>query len=212
VGVGHEVDVTIADFAADMRAPTPSAAAELLSEDRTELLAQLAATAQRLQRAMRHRLERCALQLAQQRARLRHPGDRLREQAQRLDGLEERLRRAIDLRLERERQRQAHRQAQLLGLSPLSRLRRTAETLQHQRHSLSAAITQRLGREREALNRRQQVLESLNPLAVLERGYAILSDADGRVLRDSGETSPGAQLQARLAKGRLRLTVDESES
>jgi exodeoxyribonuclease VII large subunit len=210
-GVGHEVDVTIADFAADMRAPTPSAAAELLSEDRAELLAQLAGVAHRLQRSMQHRLELSTLQLAQLRARLRHPGDRLREQAQRLDDLEVRLRRAVNLRLEREQQKQAERRTRLLSLSPVLRIARTHELIDRQQSTLTNAVTRRLERERQAFVTRQQVLDSLNPLAVLERGYAILSDSDGRVLRDSGDTSPGQQLQARLARGRLTVNVEKAE-
>jgi exodeoxyribonuclease VII large subunit len=210
-GVGHEVDVTIADFAADMRAPTPSAAAELLSEDRAELLAQLAGVAHRLQRSMQHRLELSTLQLAQLRARLRHPGDRLREQAQRLDDLEVRLRRAVNLRLEREQQKQAERRTRLLALSPVLRIARTHELIDRQQSTLTNAVTRRLERERQAFVTRQQVLDSLNPLAVLKRGYAILSDSDGRVLRDSGDTSPGQQLQARLARGRLTVNVEKAE-
>jgi exodeoxyribonuclease VII large subunit len=160
---------------------------------------------------MQHRLELSTLQLAQLRARLRHPGDRLREQAQRLDDLEVRLRRAVNLRLEREQQKQAERRTRLLALSPVLRIARTHELIDRQQSTLTNAVTRRLERERQAFVTRQQVLDSLNPLAVLKRGYAILSDSDGRVLRDSGDTSPGQQLQARLARGRLTVNVEKAE-
>jgi exodeoxyribonuclease VII large subunit len=208
-GVGHEVDVSIADFAADMRAPTPSAAAELLSEDRTEILAQLAQAQQRLRVAMRHRLERTALQLAQLRARLRHPGDRLREQAQRLDDLESRLRRSIAVRLDQQRREQLTRSKRLAACSPLKRITQDRAQLTRQQHALTAAIGQKLAWENQALARRQQVLASLNPLAILERGYAILSDIEGTAIRSSKDVAVKQSLNARLAQGTLRLSVED---
>lgn len=208
-GVGHEVDVSIADFAADTRAPTPSAAAELLSEDRAELLSQLNQAQQRLSVAMRHRLERATLQLAQLRARLRHPGDRLREQAQRLDTLESRLRRSIMAKLDQERRGQLTRSERLLACSPLKRIAQDRTQVIRQRHALTAAIGHKLVWENHALKRRQQVLASLNPLAILDRGYAILSDVEGAAIRNSGDVTAKQPLTARLAQGSLRLSVED---
>lgn len=211
-GVGHEVDVTIADFAADARAPTPSAAAELLSEDQEELLTQLEHFRQRLNRAASHRLERVSLNIDQLRARLRHPGDRLREQSQRLDDLEGRLQRAMNQRLEQAKRDQRLYGERLLARSPLRRITLSKEQLHRQETALTAAMGQKLSWHRQALERRQQVLKSLNPLAILDRGYAIISNELGGVIRSSEEAEDHQTVYARLAKGRLTLRVDKKEN
>ncbi|WOJ96248.1 exodeoxyribonuclease VII large subunit [Congregibacter brevis] len=209
-GVGHEVDVTIADFAADVRAPTPSAAAELLSEDREELLAQLELSRKRLSRAIQHRLERARLALESQRARLKHPGDRLREQSQRLDELENRLQRAIKQRLDQLQREQLLRSERLLARSPTRRIALSREHIERQVIALETAMGQKLAWHRQALERREQVLRSLNPLAILERGYAILSDDQGAVVKNSSEVATEQTLNARLAAGSLKLRVEET--
>ena len=211
-GVGHEVDVTIADFAADVRAPTPSAAAELLSEDREELLAHLELSRKRLHRAIQHRLERARLGLESQRARLKHPGDRLREQSQRLDELENRLQRAIQQRLDQAQREHLLRSERLLARSPARRIALSREQLERQRLALDTAMEQKLAWHRQALERRAQVLRSLNPLAILDRGYAILSNEQGSVVKNSGEVATGQTLNARLAEGSLKLRVEETKN
>jgi exodeoxyribonuclease VII large subunit len=212
VGVGHEVDVTIADFAADHRAPTPSAAAEILSTDQAEIRANLAQQHGRLQRAVARHLERERLKCASLAARLRHPGDRLREQAQRLDGLELRMQRVIARRLQRERQALTLATRALTSRSPLRRIRRAEEQLRQQGHTLRAAMERRLANGRQGLHRQRQLLRSLNPLAVLERGYAILSDAQGSVVRSAESVAPGDALRARLAHGEITVTVTGGRS
>jgi exodeoxyribonuclease VII large subunit len=207
VGVGHEVDVTIADFAADQRAPTPSAAAEILSTDRAEALAVLARQRGRLQRAVARHLERERLRCASLAARLRHPGDRLRDQAQRLDGLELRMHRIIARRLQREHQTLALAARALTARSPLRRIERAEERLRQQRHTLRTAMERRLVSGQQSLHRQRQLLHSLNPLAILERGYAIISDAEGGVVRSADAVAPGDALRARLAHGEIAVTV-----
>jgi exodeoxyribonuclease VII large subunit len=208
VGVGHEVDVTIADFAADYRAPTPSAAAEVLSANRDELLVSLDRQQRALALALHQRLERERLKLAALASRLKHPGDRLREQAQRVDDLERAMLRAVQQRLSQSRDRRERAAGRLAALSPLPRLRRERARWQEARHDITLAIQRRLAGERTRLGSRAQLLESLSPLAVLNRGYAIIRREDGTVLRESTQTRAGESLRARLASGALALTVD----
>ncbi len=147
-GVGHEIDFTIADFAADVRAPTPSGAAELAVPDRRTLLSQLAAVERRLLQLAAQRLARTAerFEALMQRLQRAHPGSRLQQQTQRLDELDLRLRRAWENRFARSEQR---------------------------------------------LQLAQRGLDSISPLATLQRGYAIVTRADGSVLQDAAEGPRG---------------------
>ncbi|GAB5415891.1 MAG: exodeoxyribonuclease VII large subunit [Congregibacter sp.] len=209
-GVGHEIDFTIADFAADARAPTPSAAAELLSDDKQELVQRLDLQGQRLTRAMELRLEKQRLVFSALRDRLRHPGDRLREQYQRLDDREARLRRAILEQLRHARGRIEHQRQRLNAMSPADKIMRKRQTLTQDAARMRAATESRLAAHAHFLQRSEQLLRSLSPLAVLGRGYAILEDERGHIVRQAGTVEPEQRLRARLAEGRLRLRVEET--
>jgi exodeoxyribonuclease VII large subunit len=206
--VGHEVDFTIADMAADHRAPTPSAAAEMLSPDQREWLASLEQAEVNLLRLIRRKLAAAATELEHLRKRLKHPGAQLREQAQRLDDLEQRLVLAQRNQLQRRNNELALLASRLHAASPRPRLQQLqSETAQLQRR-MEAAITQRLRHANDQLAHLAQMLESLSPLATLQRGYAIVTDADGKVLTDASAANKGDEVKARLARGQLNLTVD----
>jgi exodeoxyribonuclease VII large subunit len=168
-GVGHEIDFTIADFAADLRAPTPSGAAELVAPDRAEWLRALAASRERLARAWRRvgGLARERLAWLVRRLELTHPRTRLAARAQRLDELEARLGRAL-------------------------------------RRELAAAGA-RLAAAARTLN-------AVSPIATLERGYAIVTRADGRVVRAARDVAAGDAVQARTAAGSIAATVTSVEN
>lgn len=210
--VGHEVDFTIADLVADHRAPTPSAAAELLSPDQAEWLKRLGMAERDLLRLTRRRLTGAATLLLHLKRRLRHPGALLRENAQRLDELEQRLllgqrnllrRRAGDLALQASR---------LRAQSPLPRLRQSRLGLKTVRQQMESGMQHRLRSLSERLAHLGQVLDSLSPLATLDRGYAIVTDSEGTVIRDASRVSVGDTVEARLASGRLGLTVTRTET
>jgi len=207
--VGHEVDFSIADLVADHRAPTPSAAAELLSPDRRELQQRLQAIEANLVRLIRRKLSTAATELAHLQKRLKHPGHRLREQAQRLDDLEQRLIRAQHNLLQRRRSQLALLESRLQARSPLPRLQQLQRDTERLRQRLEAAINQQLERNRQRLAHLAQMLDSLSPLATLQRGYAIVTDSQGRVVTDASAVAPGDEVEARLAKGRLGLTVKD---
>ena len=186
-GIGHETDVTIADFVADVRAPTPTAAAQLVVPDRRVWLQRLALLAQRFGSAMRRKLADDAAQLRARHERLQraHPGARLAQHVQRLDEFELRLRRALD----------AQRRAAHTSLQPLS-------------GRINAAWTRALTAASTRLELAARALHTVSPLATLERGFAIVVHAgDGTLIRSAAEVSVGADIEARLADGVLSARV-----
>jgi exodeoxyribonuclease VII large subunit len=208
-GVGHEVDVTIADFVADERAPTPSAAAERVVPDRAEWLRSIEATARRLALAMRRRLGdagQARLALERRLARV-HPGAVLRQHAQRLDELDARLRLAMRRRLQRDAVRHQGAQALLLRASPLLRVGALRLRLEAATRRLSVAARGRVDEGRRRMELALRTLHAVSPLATLERGYAIVADAGGHVLRDASGLRPGDRVAARLAQGGFTAEV-----
>ncbi|MCG6658440.1 exodeoxyribonuclease VII large subunit [Halomonas campisalis] len=205
--VGHEVDTTLADLAADRRAPTPSAAAEQLVPDRRDLTQRLAALEGRLQRAVQGRLDREAQRLDHLRARLRHPGEVLSRQRHTLAELDARLVRALGQRLAAERQRLAQLQRRLAARPPQREVEQAGMRLDAARARLDQAIQHALARQRDRLAGLARELQAVSPLAVLGRGYAILQDDQGQVVRRAQDTHPGQALSARLGEGRLRVEV-----
>jgi exodeoxyribonuclease VII large subunit len=200
-GIGHEVDFTIADFAADVRAPTPSAAAEIAVPDGEEWLASLARLSQRLQRGLRRRVEaqRERLRWLIGRAALVSPSARLSQQTQRLDDLEQRMFRALRQILADRRSALGERRSRLWQLSPVARVRSTA--------ARQAALYARL--RAAALARLVRTLNAVSPLATLDRGYAIVSRLSGAIVRSAAEVSPGTPIEVRLAVGKIRAKVEE---
>ncbi len=210
-GIGHEIDFTIADFAADVRAPTPSAAAEIAVPDGEEWLASLARLAQRLQRGLRRRVEaqRERLRWLIGRAALVSPTARLAQQTQRLDDLEQRLFRSMRQILADRRSALGERRSRLWQLSPVARLRNTAARQAALYARLRAAALARLHLARERLAPLVRTLNAVSPLATLDRGYAIVSRMGGTIVRSAAEVSPGTPIEVRLAVGKIRAKVEE---
>ena len=206
--VGHEIDFSIADLVADQRAATPSAAAELLSPDQQEWLQRLQETETKLAGLIRRRLRDANTELAHLRKRLKHPGHLLREQSQRLDELEQRLILAQGNLLQRKQAELALLRSRLRAASPLSRITQLQSETGHLQRRLESAVNQQLQQARERLAHLAEVLDSLSPLATLKRGYAIVTDGEGRVVSDAGAVKPGDRVDARLAQGRLGLVVE----
>jgi exodeoxyribonuclease VII large subunit len=198
-GVGHETDFTIADFVADVRAPTPTGAASLASPDRAELLARLQPLHSRLARAMPRRLGDLAQRLDGIGARLRHPASRLEAQGRQLRQLAQRLERGMQSQLQQARR----------AVAPLAwRLRASAprpgaqiESIRALEQRLARAGTAGMRRRHELLATWQAHLTHLDPRAVLARGYSIVRDASGRVLRDSASLKPEDAVSITLAHG-----------
>jgi exodeoxyribonuclease VII large subunit len=207
--VGHEIDFSIADMVADLRAPTPSAAAELLSPNGAEILAKI----NRAERALKQRFDWLIsakqAQLNSLRQRLRHPGERIREQAQRCDELELRLHSSMN-RLMRDKRNQLNQNRNQLGrLNPSKNL-----TIQHdlvkQLMSRLERLTQaKIDRRTLELAEKAGRLHAISPLATLERGYALATTDQQEVIRDSRQVKAGQSINIRLRKGSIKTTVTE---
>lgn len=208
--VGHETDVSISDFVADVRAPTPSAAAELLAPDSSGLRQRLESLERRLQLRMRQLIAHQHLRLDGLTRRLRHPGERLRQQAQRLDDLEMRLQRALDRQLSQRRERLARLETRLAAQHPGRALGLLRQRLDALAARLPRAMRETLGTRRLELQSQVQTLHAFSPLATLGRGYSILLDERGQAIRSASQTQPGQRLKARLGEGELEVRVEDN--
>ena len=210
-GVGHETDVTIADFVADERAPTPSGAAERSVPDGAEYLRAYGALERNLVQALRRKLSslRQALQQWERSLHRLSPRARLQQHAQRLDELEQRLQRAVRARLERARVHLTNAEALLGRSSPARRLAPLQQRLNVAQRRLPVAMQWRLQAARERFERSMRTLNAVSPLATLERGYAIVTDSGSHVVTDASTLAPGTRIDARVARGSVRATVTD---
>jgi len=212
-GIGHEVDFTIADFVADLRAPTPSAAAELAVPEAAAWLAgfdgmarRLAGTALRALRLRQESLARSARRLASL-----HPAQALAQRTQRLDELRERAQAAVRRSVALARAGLARQAAELAGHSPRARIAALAARFSQSGSLLLPALRHRLAVADGRLQTVARGLHATSPLATLARGYSIVSRADdGHVVTTASEAPAGTEIEARLAHGRLRARVTRS--
>ncbi len=210
--VGHEVDFSISDMVADLRAATPSAAAELVSPDRFEYLGRLEQLQRRLSTAMENRLGQQRFHLLQLVKRLRHPKDRLQEAMQRLDMAEQRMQQAMLNTLARQQQRFDHLQHRLMQQAPDKQTALLGQQLNQLQQRLGLAMRQNLNQLKQRLAQQADVLNAVSPLSTLGRGYSILSDQQGSAVKSAQSVQVGDKLNARLHEGSLVCeVVDKSE-
>jgi exodeoxyribonuclease VII large subunit len=212
-GVGHETDFTIADFVADVRASTPSAAAELVVQTRREFDKHIADLRQTLVEQIRYRilvLSRRVHELGARRG-FRRPLDLLRQQRQRADEMTSRLALGLRARLEQSRKRYTAAHLRIFRFDFRARISALRIRLERRITELGKRM-ERLSRvKRERLERLLVQLEERSPLKVLERGYSIVTDASGAVLRDSNAVSLGDTISIQLYKGKLTTEVKKKE-
>lgn len=207
--VGHETDFTIADFVADLRAPTPTAAIELTTPDASELRAWLAGTALHLHQQLTRSIQMARLRLkVVQQSRLGTPRELLVPHQQRLDTLTEELHTALHTRLQQERTRLNLCAARLSAPSVLSHIHHAADRLTRQKQLLLTSLHNRLGTHRARLETLAARLSAASPQNALDRGFALVSTADGRLARDAAALHTGDELRIRLAKGETTATVN----
>jgi exodeoxyribonuclease VII large subunit len=210
--VGHEIDFSIADFVADLRAPTPSAAAELLVPDATAVERHLQQLQQRLATLQQRRLQAQAQRVDHLLARLQaqRPRARLARDRERLLNLQRHLLNALREQQQLRQTRLERLHARLLAQHPRARLPLLQRRLTEQDQRLRRVMAHLLERRQTSLRHAVHALNTASPLATLERGYAILFDANGQVLRSVQGVPVGTSLRARLADGELPLRVIES--
>ena len=208
--VGHEIDYTIADFVADLRAPTPSAAAELVVQEKDELIRQIATLLDRLTATMRFQLQGYRSELSRWVRTLMDPRKTIRTHFLRLDEMDARMRQSMENSLRRHRATFDHLMDKLKHQSPVERLTRVSVEVEHfimrLRQSIGFIFKDRRARIENMLGR----LDSLSPIAILSRGYSLTYRfPEMELIKEAGKISKGDQVHIRLHKGSIRGRVEE---
>ncbi|MEJ2659579.1 MAG: exodeoxyribonuclease VII large subunit [Desulfobacteraceae bacterium] len=208
--VGHETDFSIADFVADLRAPTPSAAAEIVVPIKSELTHRCMELSGRIHRALRNTIQRNRDRLAQCRRMLIHPGKKVQDQKLHLDQLTQRLKRSLDMQARHQRSRLEQTRARLSNRNPDKMVATYNVKLELLRNKLLQSINIITSRNNEKVKAALAVLRAVDPHSVLNRGYSITRTVPhGRVVTDARTVHGGQPLEIRLAKGQIAVIVQE---
>ncbi|MDD5058664.1 MAG: exodeoxyribonuclease VII large subunit [Sideroxydans sp.] len=208
-GVGHETDFTIADFVADLRAATPTAAAQAVVPDRQELRQRFAQQHQRLARAISRAFEQRMQQMDFMQRRLVHPAQRIQQQAERLTALQQRLRLSYSNAAQQRQWRSDALAQRVRGLRP--NVARLQEQQANQARRLNAAMHLTLDKHDARLTALQQHLQHLDPQQVLARGYSLVRDAQGNIVVNSERVALGEKLDITFAQGGVGAVVQEKK-
>ena len=209
--VGHEVDVSISDYVADLRAATPSAAAELVSPDRYEWLGRFEQLEHSLIRIMQNKVAQQRFQLLQLVKRLRHPKDKLQENMQRLDMAQMRLNNSIKQRLTACNQTVTGLNHRLQSNKPDKQIALMQQNILQLNQKMQHALEFKLQALKNRLARQAEVLNAVSPLSTLSRGYSIATNEDGQAIRDSKQVKAGDTIYTQLHQGTLTCSVTDTK-
>ncbi|TCN81157.1 exodeoxyribonuclease VII large subunit [Shewanella fodinae] len=209
--VGHEVDMTISDFVADVRAPTPSAAAEILSQASSEKQQQLYSARARLMQGWQHwqLLKRQRLQILDHRLQRQEPLRHLQQLVQRFDEQQLRLVSSLTSFLQRKRQRLLSLEGRLNAQHPRHQLALEGKRLEYLSQQLQKLTQQTLQQAQQRLRNGSHALESVSPLATLSRGYSITRDVNGQIVQSTAQLQPGQLLYTVLKQGKVISKIDK---
>jgi len=208
--VGHEIDFTIADFVADLRAPTPSAAAELISPDGSEMHAQLRGLEASLINTVHRCLQKYDQNVVNLHKRLRHPGRKLQEQAQHLDHLDIRLKRAVQNRIEQHQHQIILKRDRLLRQHPKTLLIERGQKVKNIVGQLSKIVSQQLKTKTRHAEQVIHLLDAVSPLKILSRGFSVIRDHKNVVIKSVSSVSLGENLKGRVADGEIHFAVTKT--
>ena len=207
--VGHETDFTIADFAADCRMPTPSAAAELVSQDQGELVHRVGQIERQLRQQWHKHLQHQQLDVARLRALLKHPGQSLNDQSQRLDHIQARLEQAALKNLQTKHGRYNQRQASLLSSNPNVFIKSHTRHVMQLSQRLTTAQKSSLSQQSQRFSSLATQLNQLSPLHTLSRGYSVTQNEQGTVITETGQINAKQKLKLSLVDGHAMVKVEQ---
>ena len=210
--VGHEIDFTIADFVADLRAPTPSAAAELISPDCNKVGIQFRNLELDLAKTIIRRVQNLSYSVLNLKNQLQHPERKLQEQAQRLDHLDTRLIRAIQSTLERKRRISTNSAERLVRQTPMEILLETRLKLKNGIQQLSKAMKQQLSQKNNDVEQTMQLLDAVSPLRILNRGFSVLRNNNHEIIKSIKSVNIGESLKGRVSDGEIYVNVTKTIS
>ena len=210
--VGHEVDFTIADFVADLRAPTPSVAAELLSPDGEEMLNQFEGFEILMAEGVTRKIRQLEQRTDYLQKRLQHPGRKLQEQTQHLDHLDIRLRRAMAGKMQQQTTQVQTVQNRLVRQSPKQAITQRKQAVANSVKQMMRAVSQQLELKQRKTAQAMHLLNTVSPLRTLGRGYSIIRDSGNKVVKTVAQVSAGDALRGQLADGEVVFSVTKTST
>ena len=205
--VGHETDFTISDFVADLRAPTPSAAAEIISQDHSNLLESFTRNRINMENGFVNKIEQLREELEYKLALLRHPGDKLRETYQRIDNFELRMKDLL-INIALNKKGDLLKNISLLkASSPMSRIKSNKDKVNLSSVNLLNAVNTATEQKKRAYLRNISTLEAVSPLSVLSRGYSIITDKKNKIVSSSAQLEVDQEINASFKKGEILARV-----